>query len=88
MKFMLNYILLQEVMNPVGESSVPKGRGRGLWHQGQDRKELRRPQVEKRIGMQGTKVWSKYLFHTLPMEHKYVTNVRGVIKKYLDWFCY
>lgn len=38
-------------MNPVEESSVPKGRGRGLWQQGQNRKELRRPQTEKRIGI-------------------------------------
>jgi hypothetical protein len=48
---MLNYNLLQVVMNPVGEPSVPKGRGRGLWQQGQNRKELRRPQTEKRLGM-------------------------------------
>ncbi|PNF41737.1 Polyadenylate-binding protein-interacting protein 1 [Cryptotermes secundus] len=38
-------------MNPVEESSVPKGRGRGIWQQGQNRKELRRPQTEKRIGI-------------------------------------
>jgi hypothetical protein len=42
---------LQAVMNPVGESSVPQGRGRGFSRHGQDHKELRRPQAERRIGM-------------------------------------
>jgi hypothetical protein len=52
---MLTYNLLQVVMNPEGELSVPKGRGRGPWQQGLNRRELRRPQTEKRIGMQDTK---------------------------------
>lgn len=38
-------------MNPVGESSVSKGRGRGFSRHEQDHKELRRPHAEKRIGM-------------------------------------
>jgi len=50
-----SYIVLQAVMNPVGEPSAPKGRGRGIWRQGQDHKELRRPHPENRIGMQVTK---------------------------------
>jgi hypothetical protein len=42
-------------MNPLGESSIYQGRGRGFSRHGQDRKELRRPQAEKKIGM-GTKM--------------------------------
>lgn len=38
-------------MNPAGESSVSKGRGRGIFRHEQDHKELRRPHAEKRIGM-------------------------------------
>lgn len=33
-----------------GERVVPKGRGRGQWRQGQEHKELRRPQSDNRIG--------------------------------------
>ncbi|XP_021928250.1 polyadenylate-binding protein-interacting protein 1 isoform X3 [Zootermopsis nevadensis] len=35
-------------MNPFGEPSTAKGRGRVIWRQGQDHKELRRPQTENR----------------------------------------
>lgn len=38
-------------MNPVEESSKPEGRGRGFSRHEQGRKELRRPQAEKRTGM-------------------------------------
>jgi len=40
-------------MKPVGESSVPKGRGRGFsgHEHDHDHKALRRPQAEKRTGM-------------------------------------
>jgi hypothetical protein len=55
---MLTYNLLQVIMNPEGELSVPKGRGRGPWQEGLNRRELRRPQTEKRIGMKGTKFQS------------------------------
>jgi hypothetical protein len=38
-------------MNREGESPKPKGRGRGFFRHEQEHKELRRPQAEKRIGM-------------------------------------
>lgn len=44
------------VMNPEGESSIPKGRGRGFCRQAEDYKELRRPLAEKRIGMDTIKL--------------------------------
>jgi hypothetical protein len=47
-----NYILLQATMNPLGEPSTAKGRGRVIWRQGQEHKELRCPQAENRTGMQ------------------------------------
>jgi hypothetical protein len=43
-------------MNPEGESSIPKGRGRGFCRQAEDYKELRRPLAEKRIGMDTIKL--------------------------------
>jgi len=38
-------------MNPDGESLAPKGRGRGFSRHEQGLEELRRPQAEKRTGM-------------------------------------
>jgi hypothetical protein len=38
-------------MKPVGESFVPKGRGRGFSRHDQGLKDLRRPHAEKRTGM-------------------------------------
>jgi len=38
-------------MNPVGESFKPEGRGRGFSRHEQGHKQLRRPQAEKRTGM-------------------------------------
>jgi hypothetical protein len=38
-------------MNPVGESFKTEGRGRGFSRHEQRHKELRRPQAEKRTGM-------------------------------------
>jgi hypothetical protein len=38
-------------MNPVEESSISKGRGRGISRHEQDQKELRRPHAGKRTGM-------------------------------------
>ncbi|XP_069674729.1 polyadenylate-binding protein-interacting protein 1 isoform X2 [Periplaneta americana] len=37
-------------MHPAGEHLVPRGRGRGPWRQGQEHRELRRPQSDNRIG--------------------------------------
>jgi hypothetical protein len=38
-------------MNPDGESVTPKGRGRGFSRPEQGYKKLRRPQAEKKTGM-------------------------------------
>ncbi|KAJ4450137.1 hypothetical protein ANN_01544, partial [Periplaneta americana] len=38
------------IMHPAGEHLVPRGRGRGPWRQGQEHRELRRPQSDNRIG--------------------------------------
>jgi hypothetical protein len=58
-------------MNPVGESFMPNGRGRGFSRHEQGHRELRRPQAEKRTGMD--------------TDMKRKVNVRYFVRKLVYW---